>query len=349
MTIGVLENLDAGLGDFDTVIDVRSPAEFAEDHVPAAINLPVLSDGERAEVGTIYVQRSKFEARRLGAALIARNVAAHLEQALRDKPGGWRPLVYCWRGGQRSHGMALILAEVGWRTTVVAGGYRTYRRSVVARLYGGQATPRVVLLGGPTGVGKTEVLARLPARGVQTLDLEALANHRGSLFGEMGEQPSQKLFESRLAAALAALDPARPVVVEAESSRIGERFLPSGLWGAMRAADRIELLAPAQDRARALLHTYRALAQDGERLRRLLHRLPGRHGHARLEAWVASAEAGQLQALAESLVEHHYDPAYARSRKGSETAATPIPVRGVDAAGWDQAADAVAALIARVA
>src|SRR5579872_889772 len=171
------------LGAFDAIIDVRSPAEFAEDHVPGAISLPVLDDAERAEVGTIYVQDSRFRARRVGAALVARNVARHLETALADKDGAFRPLVYCWRGGQRSGAMATILSQVGWRTAVLAGGYRTYRRHVKARLYDETPPLKLVLLEGRTGTGKTAVLSRLAARGVQTLDLEGLAEHRGSVFG----------------------------------------------------------------------------------------------------------------------------------------------------------------------
>jgi tRNA 2-selenouridine synthase len=341
-----LEDLQGGVGRFDMVIDVRSPCEFAEDHILGAMNLPVLSDAERAEVGTIYVQRSKFEARRIGAAYIARNVAAHLEEALGDRPGGWRPLLYCWRGGQRSNSMALILSQVGWRTTVLRGGYRTYRREVVAQLYEDGPALDVVLLDGPTGVGKTEVLARLAGRGVQTLDLEGLAQHRGSLFGEMGGQPSQKLFESRLAAALAGLDPRRPVVVEAESSRIGERFLPPRLWSAMLAGRRIELDASAPNRARALLATYADLAADRASLSDLLERLPGRHGRKRLAEWRGMTASPDLQPLAEALVLEHYDPAYRRSRQtGQAGVVARLDLHDLGPTAWDRAADEIASLI----
>jgi tRNA 2-selenouridine synthase len=194
----------AARAQFDLVVDVRTPGEFALDHVPGAVNLPVLSDAERAEVGTVYVQESRFKARRIGAAYLARNVARHLETALVDRPGSFRPLLYCWRGGMRSNAMAQILAQVGWRTAVLAGGYRTYRREVTARLYDASPTFLAVVLDGPTGAGKTAILHRLAARGVQVLDLEALAEHRGSLLGALPgrAQPSQKLFESRVLAAL---------------------------------------------------------------------------------------------------------------------------------------------------
>ena len=221
--IETLREVDpAALAPFDAIIDVRSPSEFAEDHVPGAISLPVLDDAERAIVGTIYVQESRFKARRVGAALVARNVARHLETALADQPGSFRPLIYCWRGGQRSGAMATIFAQVGWRTTVIAGGYKTYRRRVQTRLYDEAPNLRLVLIEGRTGSGKTEVLQRLPTLGVQVLDLEALAGHRGSVFGGLGApQPSQKMFESRLLGALEALDPARPIVVEAERQQGG--------------------------------------------------------------------------------------------------------------------------------
>jgi tRNA 2-selenouridine synthase len=302
---------------FDEIIDVRSPAEFAEDHVPGAINLPVLSDAERAEVGTIYVQVSKFQARRLGAALVASNIGRHLQETLQDRPGGWRPLLYCWRGGMRSASMAHVLAEVGGRTTVLSGGYTTYRRQVVEALYGDPLPHRLVLLAGHTGVAKTEMLARLAARGAQTLDLEALARHRGSLFGARPgqDQPSQKLFESRLWAALHALDPARPVVVEAESSKIGELALPSALWSVMRAAPHIELQAPDQARADYLATAYDDVVADPSALYELVARLPGHLGKAQREAWRGLIAAHDWRALALSLIREHYDPAYARTLK----------------------------------
>ena len=341
-----LQDLSGGVGGFDEVIDVRSPGEFAEDNLPGAVNLPVLDDAERAEVGTIYVQSSKFDARRIGAAYIARNVAAYLEGPLRDRPGAWSPLLYCWRGGQRSQAMGLILSQVGWRTTVLEGGYRTYRRGVVARLYEAAPSLDVVLLDGPTGVGKTDLLARLARRGVQTLDLEALANHRGSVFGDLGPQPSQKLFESRLASAMDALDALRPVVVEAESSRIGERFLPPALWGAMQAGRRIELSAPLEARVAALACAYDPVAKDPDRLGELLARLPGRHGRKRLDGWLAMAGAGEIEPLVAELLTEHYDPAYRRSGRGDAPArlCVELPDLGPDA--QDKAADAVAALIA---
>ncbi|HCQ56919.1 MAG TPA: tRNA 2-selenouridine(34) synthase MnmH, partial [Sulfitobacter sp.] len=208
--------------DVDTIIDVRAPMEFAEDHLPGAINLPVLSDAQRAEVGTIYKQVSPFDARKIGGALVARNTARHLQTALADKNGGWQPLVYCWRGGQRSGAFSTILDQVGWRVQLLRGGYRSYRRLVVAALYDTPMLHRLMLIEGGTGTAKTRLLHHLAKAGAQVLDLEGLAQHRGSLFGAVdGGQPHQKMFESRLAQALTPLDPAQVTWVEAESSKIG--------------------------------------------------------------------------------------------------------------------------------
>jgi tRNA 2-selenouridine synthase len=338
----------ASLALFDAIIDVRSPAEFAEDHVPGAISLPVFSNDERAKVGTIYVQESRFKARRLGAAIIARNVATHLETALADKDGAFRPLVYCWRGGQRSAAMATILAEVGWRTAVLAGGYKTYRRYVQARLYDGEPAWRLVLLDGPTGSGKTEILGRLAARGVQTLDLEALAEHRGSLLGGLPgrSQPSQKMFESRLLAALDALDPARPTLVEAESSKVGDRMVPPALWQAMAGAPRITLAAPIEARAAYLARRYADVVADRETFDAAMARVPVWPGRKALAHWRELADAGDLTTLAAELVENHYDPAYARSaKKDDRPRLGTVTLEGLEPADQEKAAGEIATML----
>ena len=321
MAIQETQAVDAlSLAKFDAILDVRSPGEFAEDHIPGAENLPVLDDAERAEVGTIYVQESRFLARRVGAAHVARNIARHLEAALKDRPASFRPLIYCWRGGQRSNAMATILSHVGWPVTLLAGGYKTYRRTVTARLYDETRPLKLVLLDGRTGVAKTEILHRLAAAGVQTLDLEGLAAHRGSLFGAIADrpQPSQKLFESRLLQALDALDPERPIIVEAESSKIGERMTPPLLWRAMQAAPRIEIAAGRSERARYLVHAYRDVIENPASMEAAFARLPVHPGRQRLADWRAQAAEGAFEELAMSLMEHHYDPAYDRSSRKDE-------------------------------
>jgi tRNA 2-selenouridine synthase len=318
---------------FDAIIDVRSPSEFAADHVPGALNLPVLDDAERAEVGTIYVQESRFLARRMGAAKVARNIAAHLEGALAGRAPGFRPLVYCWRGGMRSGAMATVLGQVGWPVTVLEGGYRSWRRQVVARLHDGALDLRLVLLDGPTGVGKTAVLEALAARGEQVLDLEGLARHRGSLFGAIpGGQPGQKRFESGLLDVLERLDPARPVFAEAESSRIGDLSVPPALWAAMRAAPRVRLEAEMGWRVRHILEHYGDIGADRAALAQAIGRLPSHLSKALKGEWLALAARGELQPLVEGLMRAHYDPAYARAAESGGRVLGSVAVTTLEAA-----------------
>lgn len=309
---------------FDEVIDVRSPAEFAEDHIPGAVNLPVLDNAERAEVGTLYVQTSRFEARKLGAALVSKNAALHLQAYLADKPGNYRPLVYCWRGGQRSGSFAVILDQIGWRVGLLDGGWRSWRRLVSTALYETPFQAPVVVLDGNTGTAKTKLLAQVRARGGQVIDLEALAGHRGSLFGlpPGTQQPSQKAFESGIAQQMARLDPTRPVLVEAESNKIGERRIPPSLWQAMQVAPRIELTAPLDARARFLVNAYSDIIADAPTLTARIWDLAPYHARSVIEDWQDKATTGAFEALARDLMAQHYDPRYARTklRQGAKAA-----------------------------
>lgn len=334
------EALDHG---FDDVIDVRSPAEFAEDRMPGAMSLPVLDDAERARVGTIYKQESAFLARKIGAALVARNAARHIETALSDRDGGWRPLVYCWRGGQRSGAFSAILREIGWRVETVQGGYRTWRRLVVAALYDAVFPAPVILIDGNTGSGKTEVLNRLSSRGAQSIDLEGLAGHRGSFLGALGAQPSQKAFESALATAVAKLDPGRPVVVEAESTKIGALNLPPALVAAMREAPRVEIRAPLAARASFLVRAYSDIVKEPEEAEARLRLLKRLRGGATVDRWVELMRAGEAEALAADLMTAHYDPAYEKSRDKREGRTMAVlEVDALDDAALDGLADRVA-------
>ncbi len=332
---------------FDTLIDVRSSAEYATDHIPGAINLPALSNAERATVGTIYKQVSPFRARKVGAALVARNVATHLEGPLADIDGAWRPLVYCWRGGQRSGSFASILTQIGWRGDTVAGGYQTWRRLVHGVLYDAPLPHRLILLDGYTGTAKTDILPRLATRGVQVIDLEGLAHHRGSLLGGMpGGQPDQKGFETALAVAFDGLDPVRPVVVEAESSKIGRIVIPPMVWAAMTQAKRLVIDAPVAARAAYLTQAYADVIADAVALADRLNALRQFRGHAVVDGWIALLKAGDFNGLSRALIDQHYDAAYAQSRAAHDpTVAGTVRVETLDPAGQEAAADRLAALI----
>ena len=335
---------------FDDIIDVRAPAEYADDHIPGAISLPVLDDAQRAEVGTIYKQVSPFKARKLGAALVAQNAARHLLGPLADKTGAWKPLVYCWRGGQRSGSFASILAQIGWRVDTIAGGYKAWRALVVKALYETPVASPVVVLDGNTGSAKTEVLNLLPGLGVQVIDLEGLARHRGSLFGHLpGGQPSQKAFEVALALALARLDPARPVVVEAESSKVGNCRVPPQLWKAMVAAPRVAIAASRAARADYLTRAYRDMVEDAEKLAGVIELLRQAHAHDLVDDWRRLAEAGEFAALADGLIEHHYDPRYEKHRARMAGLFVELPAPSLAEADLPALAEAVAAEVRRIA
>jgi len=303
---------------YTEIIDVRSPSEFAEDHIPGAINLPVLDDAERAEVGTIYKQVCPFTARKTGAALVAKNISHHLIEHFASKDKDYRPLVYCWRGGQRSNSMGVVLTQIGWQVTVLQGGYKTYRAYVRDQLQ--QLTEQFTyqLLCGLTGTGKTYILHQLAQRGVQVLDLEGLANHRGSLLGEAWEgkpapQPSQKYFESLLLHQLRSFDHNQPVWVEAESNKIGQVYLPQSLWQKMKQASCVEIQLPLAARVLLLLQQYPHLLTHPNVLKAKLQLLKSRHGRQKLNEWYKSIDTGQWETLVKDLLESHYDPTYSQS------------------------------------
>ena len=303
------------LGEFDEIIDVRTPSEFADDHIPGAINCPVLSDEERITVGTLYKQVSPFEARKVGGALVAKNIARHLETVFHDKPRSWKPMVYCWRGGQRSGAMSIILAQVGWMAHKLEGGYKTYRRDVLDRLetLPQQLNYRVIC--GPTGSGKSRLLAALAETGHQVLDLEGLAQHRGSVLGKIPQhpQPSQKWFESLLLQTLKDLDPSRPVYVESESKKIGSVALPASLFDAMHASSCLVVETPLEVRVAGLQEDYLHYVNDPEALISQLQSLHQFHGSEKLQHWSELIHAGGYAAFVEELLTQHYDPTYFRS------------------------------------
>ncbi|HEX5477517.1 MAG TPA: tRNA 2-selenouridine(34) synthase MnmH [Burkholderiales bacterium] len=300
---------------FDAIIDARTPAEFAEDHIPGAVSAPVLDDTERVQVGTLYKQASPFDAKKLGAALVAKNVARHIESRFAGHGKNWRPLVYCWRGGKRSGAMAHILREVGWDAHTLEGGYRAYRRWVVGELATRPSQFRFIVVHGPTGCGKSRLLGALRRSGAQALDLEELAVHRGSVLGNLPgrAQPSQKLFESLLLKELSALDPARPVFVEGESKKIGQLQVPEALIARMRASECVRLEADTQTRVALLLEEYRHFLEDRAGLEAQLDCLLALHGRERIDAWKALAARGAWSEFVARLLDEHYDPAYRKS------------------------------------
>jgi tRNA 2-selenouridine synthase len=335
------------IDEFDEVIDVRSPSEFAEDHVPGAVSCPVLDDEERARVGTIYVQDSAFEAKKIGAALVSRNIARHLEERFQDRGRDWKPLVYCWRGGQRSGSFAHVLRQVGWQASTLKGGYRAYRRAVLDELDQLPARYTYRVLCGATGSAKSRLLEALAAEGAQVLDLEALARHRGSVLGDLpgDPQPSQKMFDTLVRDRLRRLDPARPVFVEAESRKIGSVQVHAGLLERMRSAACVAIEAPVAERVRFLKEEYGHFLEDPAALKAKLQVLKDLYGSEVIGRWSALADARDWDALVADLLVTHYDPAYRRSTARNfrqYDAAEPVRLDRLDAAALRRAAASLA-------
>ncbi len=304
----------AQLHEFDEIVDVRTPSEFAEDHVPGAINCPVLSDAERARVGTLY-QQSPFEAKKIGAALVARNTAHHIENKWLGKPKSWHPLIYCWRGGQRSGAMTHILRQIGFAAERLDGGYKSYRHHVLQQLRSLPAKFSFRVLCGLTGSGKSRLLAALQQAGAQVLDLEAIARHRGSVLGDMPDmaQPSQKGFDSQVLNRLETFDPAIPVYAESESKKIGQLRVPDELIAAMWRSPCVRLETATRLRVALLREDYTHFLHDPALLRQQLERLNGMYPNELLAHWHSLCEAQAWDEFIAELLERHYDPAYNKS------------------------------------
>lgn len=351
LTIVSAAEVAAGPGRFDAVIDVRSPAEYAEDRLPGAINLPVLDDEERRIVGTLYKQDSALAARKLGAVLVARRIAGHVEAQVADKPRDWRPLVYCWRGGQRSGSLAWFLSQIGFRTAQLDGGYKAFRALVREDLEQLPGRHRYIVLAGRTGSGKTRLLQHLAAHGEQVLDLEQLACHRGSVLGGLPgrPQPSQKHFDTRVWQALHAFDPARAVYLESESARIGALRVPAALLQQMRErAHCVRVAMPDAARVALLLEDYAFFTQDPDGFCRLLDGLVELQGRERVTQWQALAQGNRWAELFGLLMAQHYDPLYDRSMRRHFAAMDAAPVIALPDGG-PAALDAAAVALARLA
>jgi len=303
------------LHEFSAVIDARSENEYAEDRIPGAVNWPSLNNEERHVVGTLYKQVNPFEARKRGAALVAANISRHIEREVMDKPRDWKPLVYCWRGGQRSGSLSLVLGQIGFRVSLVEGGYKAFRAAVLAELPGLAERLRFRVVCGPTGSGKTRLLQALEAAGAQVLDLEGLASHRSSVLGLIpGQpQPSQKRFDTLVWERLRSFDPARPVYVESESRKVGNLAVPEALITCMRASDCLSLELSTAERVGLLMEDYDFFVRDPDFFCQRLEALVQLRGHAVVERWQALARSGDVETVVRELLEKHYDPGYAAS------------------------------------
>lgn len=310
-----IDKLSSRLIEFDAVIDVRSPAEFALDHIPGAINLPVLNNEERIEIGTLYKQVSPFAAKKLGAAFVSRNIAHHLENSLIDFPREWRPLIYCWRGGERSGAFTHILNRIGWKAMQLENGYQGFRRIVIDGLDQAAKEFSFQVIAGMTGSGKTRILQEIGALGEQILDLEALAIHRGSVLGNEPniEQPSQKGFETNLWNAFNSLDPAKIVFVESESKKVGGLHIPDALMERIRNGQCIELRSSTMTRVSWLLREYQHFLLNPESFKEKLSLLTSRYGKVQIEKWHESIDRRDFGTLVEELLVMHYDPSYQSS------------------------------------
>jgi tRNA 2-selenouridine synthase len=305
------------LPEFDTLIDARSESEYALDRLPGAINWPTLNDEERRKIGTLYVQVNPFEARKRGAAIAARNIAAHIERELLDKPKEWKPLTYCWRGGQRSGALSLILSQIGFRVTLLEGGYKAFRAEVLRDIPRrvGQLQWRVIC--GTTGSGKTRLLQAMAAQGAQVIDLEALANHRSSVLGAIPglAQPSQKRFDTLIWQKLRTFDPARPVFIESESKKVGNVALPPALVEAMHASPCLNLVLPDDERVALLMEDYDFFVRDVELFCERLQVLTALLGKTLVGDWQTSIRAGNIEPVVRELLKRHYDPVYQQSMR----------------------------------
>lgn len=341
---GLLQQLDA----YDTIIDARSEDEFALDHLPGAVNWPTLNNAQRREVGTIYKQVNPFEARKRGAAIAARNIAEHLAREVQDKPRSWKPLTYCWRGGQRSGSLSLVMDQIGFRVCIVEGGYKAFRAAVLVdtERLAGLFDFRVIC--GTTGSGKTRLLHALARAGAQVLDLEGLANHRSSVLGAIPglAQPSQKAFDTRVWDALRRFDPSRPVFVESESRKVGNVAVPVALMDAMRQrGECLNLVLGDAERVALLMEDYDFFVRDTAAFCARLDALSELRGKSVVQAWKSSVQAGELHAVVQDLLTVHYDPVYRHSMQRNfrrfEQAGTLVPLDRSDAS-----MDAVAARLA---
>lgn len=299
-------------GGFSAIIDARSEDEFTLDHLPGAINWPSLNNEQRILIGTLYKQVGSFEAKKHGAALVAANISQHIQNNVLALPKDWQPLVYCWRGGKRSGSLALILGQIGFKVSIIEGGYKAFRSQLV------EAIPPLVktlswrVICGPTGAGKTRLLHCLKSQGAQVLDLEGLANHRSSVLGIMPglPQPSQKHFDTLLWNELRQFDPSKPVYIESESRKVGNLAVPEALILAMRASPCFKLELSDDERVKLLLEDYDFFVQNPSFFSQRLDALVAIRGKQVVEEWQRLIMTGDIEKVVRDLLLTHYDPTY---------------------------------------
>ena len=304
-------------GAYSAIIDARTEDEFALDHLPGAQNWPSLSNAERIVIGTMYKQEGPFEAKKKGAGLVAANISKHIENHVLDLPKDWQPLVYCWRGGKRSGSLALILGQIGFKVSIIEGGYKAFRSAMVDAIPPLAESLSWRVICGPTGSGKTRLLHCLKEQGAQVLDLEGLANHRSSVLGIIpGQaQPSQKHFDTLLWDALRNMDPTKPVFVESESRKVGNLAVPESLILSMRASPCYQLELSDEERVKLLLEDYDFFVKDPALFSKRLDALVAIRGKQVVEDWQALIAAGSMEDVVRDLLKLHYDPTYFASMK----------------------------------
>lgn len=300
-------------------IDVRSPSEFVAATIPGAVNVPVFDDDERAEVGTIYKQQGKSAARRRAVEIVAPRIPDMVERVSRALADSRPPaVIFCWRGGLRSYAMTSFLELAGLPARQLVGGHKAFRAHVREFLAAGR-WGRLLVLRGLTGVGKTRLLHRLAERDYPVLDLEGLANHRGSAFGGLGlgEQPSQKMFEARLWNALRRVPPEGYALAEGESRHIGRVILPPTLHDALQTETSLWIEASLDYRVQVILDDYPARDHLKDAFVRPLRALRQRLGGETVDTLLTLLEEGQWETLVRELMVRYYDPLYRHTRPGN--------------------------------
>ena len=291
-------------GDSLPIIDVRSPGEYEHAHIPGALNLPLFSNEERAEVGTIYKKQGRVKAVQRGLEFVGPKMKDFTKFSL--KLGSPEILVHCWRGGMRSTSMAWLLETVGLSCLLLKDGYKAYRHYVLDSF----ETPyKIILLGGFTGSGKTEILYSLREAGEQVIDLEGIANHKGSAFGSLGQeiQPSTEQFENYLCKELATLDTNRVIWVEDESRNVGKVYLPQPFWNQMRSSPLVRIDTPYEIRLERLMRDYACFPLDG--LVDSIKKIEKRLGFDKCKKAADACTAGDRDTAARICLDY-YDAAY---------------------------------------